>query len=960
MKDMRIYVASLSDYNNGRLEGKWLDLADYSDASELMEAIQEMLDELTEKYKSVDGEVREEFAVHDYEGIPSTLASEYMGEQDFQQLYDIAEVADERGIPVEVLVERAGDTGSDDYQALADSLMFVVDGNDESDIVHEYEDQIGELGSDFWSNHIYIDDVTERVIYGEDVDRFREDILSENPDMDEDEAERQAEEMADEEAERREDLTTYLEDMGYGDSIPDFVSKDYEGAWKRSLSYDFDVINHDGQMYVFSSNYSLGGTILSGMIGAYIGYKVGRAKPQKKGFETEKKIGRKIKGALTKKKMARGGGVSEKITKSRLKAKLYKPQGDFFIEDKGDKWILHFTPKDASNNSSNLSDLNAKSVGNGYYGSAYSVDKVINHKYAKGGGVGKKLSKEEALKMAMDMGVDFTADFHSQSYGNELAELAKKVGYRKSPSASGSLGREFFYHLQKMYDKKKMARGGNVNTGRSWHQDRRMHNKSERYEKPLSSRKRQFAEGGNIFKGSRGKNQKVQNWYIKNYPTDDLGQELNDQITFDGLWRMMNQRYDFYDLIDVADSLVRERIFSQIAKIYGIDYDLVYNTWLKGFRYAKGGGIGFKGLSSKVAKRYEGKSVAPKYQSQYGTKYSKSEAKEVGDKVAGKVYAQQQGRKMAEGGGVDGLRDLRDEIKDIQQEIEFVSSDKSFKPSERKKYISELKQEIAFKQEKIRTFYDSNDKYAQGGGVGNYEMYDEQLYLDNDLKESILENDTLSTFIKERHFIRDKNGKLFMWIDWMDYDQFDKLANFLGYKYAKGGGVSDNQNKRFLDSIDNIYKQRILFNIANHYRITLEEALDEVTDSESENLYEYITDSTLRMEVYKDMKNRRYAEGGGVDSKRTFSIYELAFGQPYNFYNEEENEFIWSEPTKATLYTKEEALNKREELLKPRRDYYQRTGNNYKEIHIGDLSKKGFTLYAEGGGISGLNDLIRG
>lgn len=86
------------------------------------------------------------------------------------------------------------------------------------------------------------------------------------------------------------------------------------------------------------------------------------------------------------------------------------------------------------------------------------------------------------------------------------------------------------------------------------------------------------------------------------------------------------------------------------------------------------------------------------------------------------------------------------------------------------------------------------DEYAKGGGVGNYEMYDEQLYLDSDLKDAILENDTLSTFIKERHFIRDKNGKLFMWIDWMDYDQFDKLANFLGYKYAKGGGVKSGSN----------------------------------------------------------------------------------------------------------------------------------------------------------------------
>jgi hypothetical protein len=73
---------------------------------------------------------------------------------------------------------------------------------------------------------------------------------------------------------------------------------------------------------------------------------------------------------------------------------------------------------------------------------------------------------------------------------------------------------------------------------------------------------------------------------------------------------------------------------------------------------------------------------------------------------------------------------------------------------------------------------------------------------------------------------------------------------------------------------------------------------------------------------------------------KTYSVYELSSGQPYNFYNEEENKFIWSEPTKATLYTKEEAEMKRKELLQPRIDAYQRTGENYKEIHIGDLYEK--------------------
>ena len=71
--------------------------------------------------------------------------------------------------------------------------------------------------------------------------------------------------------------------------------------------------------------------------------------------------------------------------------------------------------------------------------------------------------------------------------------------------------------------------------------------------------------------------------------------------------------------------------------------------------FETGGNIGFKELSSRVSKSYQGKAVSPKYQSQYGKKYSKSEAREVGDKVAGKVYREQQARKFDSGGGVEKM-----------------------------------------------------------------------------------------------------------------------------------------------------------------------------------------------------------------------------------------------------------------------------------------------------------------
>lgn len=70
-------------------------------------------------------------------------------------------------------------------------------------------------------------------------------------------------------------------------------------------------------------------------------------------------------------------------------------------------------------------------------------------------------------------------------------------------------------------------------------------------------------------------------------------------------------------------------------------------------KFAKGGNIGFKGLSNKVASNYEGKKVPQRFQSIYGKTYSQSEAQEVGNKVAGKVYREQQANKMAKGGMVE-------------------------------------------------------------------------------------------------------------------------------------------------------------------------------------------------------------------------------------------------------------------------------------------------------------------
>jgi hypothetical protein len=70
------------------------------------------------------------------------------------------------------------------------------------------------------------------------------------------------------------------------------------------------------------------------------------------------------------------------------------------------------------------------------------------------------------------------------------------------------------------------------------------------------------------------------NWYAKNYPSDDLGQEITPDTTFADLETALNNNWDVYVTIGVADSLVRERLFEKLAELKQVDYSEIYNKWL--------------------------------------------------------------------------------------------------------------------------------------------------------------------------------------------------------------------------------------------------------------------------------------------------------------------------------------------------------------------------------------------
>ena len=74
---------------------------------------------------------------------------------------------------------------------------------------------------------------------------------------------------------------------------------------------------------------------------------------------------------------------------------------------------------------------------------------------------------------------------------------------------------------------------------------------------------------------------KVADWYAEKYPDDaDVMYGANDIALGDIIPYMLDYDKDFYEIVGVGDSVVRERIFEELANIYGVSYDDIYNLWL--------------------------------------------------------------------------------------------------------------------------------------------------------------------------------------------------------------------------------------------------------------------------------------------------------------------------------------------------------------------------------------------
>jgi len=271
--------------------------------------------------------------------------------------------------------------------------------------------------------------------------------------------------------------------------------------------------------------------------------------------------------------------------------------------------------------------------------------------------------------------------------------------------------------------------------------------------------------------------------------------------------------------------------------------------------FAKGGNIGFKGLSNKVASNYEGKKVPQRFQSIYGKTYSQSEAQEVGNKVAGKVYREQQANKMADGGMVTYDINWEDENGDEYSEsfdtIEEVND-----------LIKNIQKNGGRIIEKLKYIGDDFKGYFKNGGAvmsdGKFKLRGfppidkvELMGLYDDFKENF--SSKIERFTKHLNKVHNSKLRLIDIKELMDYAKI----NFV----SKGGMVEYHDYKGFEIMYEPTYEEYFVNDLVFN---TLEKAKKYIDSGEANETPIYIENLYRRGAM---------AKGGNIDEDISWDIF---------------------------------------------------------------------------------------
>lgn len=72
----------------------------------------------------------------------------------------------------------------------------------------------------------------------------------------------------------------------------------------------------------------------------------------------------------------------------------------------------------------------------------------------------------------------------------------------------------------------------------------------------------------------------VKDEYIKAFPDDELGKEINPKLKFVDLIHIIDKHQNIFIAIGIPNSLIREKVFQLLANYLGVNYKIIHNAWL--------------------------------------------------------------------------------------------------------------------------------------------------------------------------------------------------------------------------------------------------------------------------------------------------------------------------------------------------------------------------------------------
>lgn len=168
----KVFVADLAAYNEGKLIGEWIDLSEFTSGYDVMDKISELLEKWSEK----QGVEREEYIVLGFENFPDNIYSEYMGENEFEEVIYYYESINNSDFDFEVVNKYMNLYGISSFKDAIEQMNNTYYGKyaSKSEFAEEFINSVG--FNDSLKYYLYVTDTDRRLIAQEEADYYTMDL----------------------------------------------------------------------------------------------------------------------------------------------------------------------------------------------------------------------------------------------------------------------------------------------------------------------------------------------------------------------------------------------------------------------------------------------------------------------------------------------------------------------------------------------------------------------------------------------------------------------------------------------------------------------------------------------------------------------------------------------------------------------------------------------------------------